>query len=77
MLPLSIGKEFDHGQSLDTDSTTGEVECLKHDEETDTWVTRVAWGVGKSKEEVKLTGLDIVTVIGGKIKACYTFLDVK
>jgi hypothetical protein len=55
----------------------GEVECLKHDEGTDTWVTRVKWGVGTSKEEVKLTGWDVLTIVGGKIKACYTFLDGK
>jgi hypothetical protein len=53
----------------------GEVECLKHDSETDTWVTRVRWGVGVSKEELKLTGWDVLTIVDGRIKACYTFLD--
>jgi hypothetical protein len=53
----------------------GEVECLKHDEETDTWVTRVRWGVGVMKDELNLTGWDVLTIVGGRIKACYTFLD--
>jgi hypothetical protein len=42
------------------DRKAGEVECLKHDEESDTWVTRVKWGVGVSKEEVGLTGWDVL-----------------
>jgi hypothetical protein len=57
------------------DKKAGEVECLKHDESTDTWVTRVKWGVGASKEDLKLTGWDVLTVVAGRIKACYTFLD--
>jgi len=38
----------------------GEIECLKHDGESDTWVTRVKWGVGKSKGSVGLMGWDIL-----------------
>jgi hypothetical protein len=41
-------------------TSVGEVACLKHDEETDTWVTSVKWGVGTSKKDVKLTGSDIL-----------------
>ncbi|KAH7078351.1 hypothetical protein FB567DRAFT_595956 [Paraphoma chrysanthemicola] len=53
----------------------GEIESLAHDDETDTWVTRLQWGVGASKDELKVRGWDVVTITGGKVKACYTFLD--
>jgi hypothetical protein len=56
----------------------GDVECLKHDEEDDVWVTKVKWGIKTSAgSELGLTGLDVLTIVGGKIKACYTFLDEK
>ena len=55
----------------------GEVECLQKDEEGDLWVTRVKWGVGPPGGEHALSGWDVVTIEGGKIKACYTFLDAK
>ncbi|KAF1841785.1 uncharacterized protein K460DRAFT_294206 [Cucurbitaria berberidis CBS 394.84] len=54
-----------------------ELKTLKHDEEDDVWVTRVKWGVGSPGGELALTGWDVVTIVGGKIKACYTFLDSK
>jgi hypothetical protein len=53
----------------------GFVECLKHDEEGDVWVTRLKWGVGSKREKLGLTGWDVLTIVGGKIKTCYTFLD--
>jgi hypothetical protein len=54
------------------------VECLKHDEEDDIWVTKVRWGIKTpTGEKLALTGLDVLTIVGGKIKACYTFLDGK
>ncbi|KAF2632531.1 hypothetical protein BU25DRAFT_487009 [Macroventuria anomochaeta] len=52
-----------------------EVECLKHDVEEDIWVTRVKWGVGPKGAAPGLTGWDVLTIVGGRIKACYTFLD--
>ena len=65
----------------------GEIEALKYDPEDDVWVTRVKWGVrsppppsssgGEEEEELALTGWDVLTIVGGKIKACYTFLDAK
>jgi hypothetical protein len=58
-----------------TDCSKGDVECLKHDEEEDIWVTRVKWGVGSKGGKPNLTGWDILTIVGGRIKACYTFLD--
>lgn len=53
----------------------GEVECLKFDEESNTWVTRVKWGVGPKRAKPGLTGWDVLTIVEGRIKACYTFLD--
>ncbi|KAI4956182.1 hypothetical protein J4E91_000393 [Alternaria rosae] len=56
----------------------GEVDCLKHDDKDDIWVTKVKWGIkAASSGETGLTGEDVVTIAGGKIKACYTFLDPK
>ncbi|KAF2823452.1 hypothetical protein CC86DRAFT_372402 [Ophiobolus disseminans] len=66
---LSMGSERDEFFEL------SEVECLQHDDESDTWVTRVKWGVGASREDVKLVGWDVLTIVGGRIKACYTFLE--
>lgn len=55
-----------------------EVECLKHDDEDDVWVTKVKWGIKRpGSGEMGLVGEDILTIIGGKIKTCYTFLDSK
>ncbi len=53
----------------------GEYDVLQHDIDTDTWVARVKWGVGLPGEEPGLTGLDIVTIVAGKIKSCYTFIE--
>jgi hypothetical protein len=53
------------------------VEYLKHDEEADLWVTRVKWGVGPPGGSYAMTGWDIVTIVGGKIQALYTFLEGK
>lgn len=53
----------------------GDIECLKHDDEDDTWVTRVKWGVGQKDKKPKLTGWDVLTIVHGRIRACYTFLD--
>ncbi|KAI4945401.1 hypothetical protein J4E86_009288 [Alternaria arbusti] len=56
----------------------GNVECLKHDDGEDIWVTKVKWGIKTaSSGEMGLTGEDVLTIAGGKIKACYTFLDSK
>jgi hypothetical protein len=55
----------------------GDVNVLKEDAETDTWFTRLRWGVGPKGGEFVLTGEDVVTIVGGKIKALYTFLDTK
>lgn len=55
----------------------GDTDVLSEDKETDTWVTRLKWGVGPKGGEFVLTGEDIVTIVGGKIKALYTFLDEK
>jgi hypothetical protein len=59
------------------DKTKGDVNVLKEDVETDTWVTRLKWGVGPKGGDFVLTGEDIVTIVGGKIKALYAFLDEK
>jgi hypothetical protein len=57
-------------------SIAGEVECLKHDEEEDVWVTKVKWGIKMAGNgDMGLKGEDVLTIVGGKIKACYTFLD--
>lgn len=50
---------------------------LKEDAETDTWVTRLKWGLGPTGGEFALTGEDVVTIVGGKIKAMYAFVDEK
>ncbi|CAO2657594.1 Nn.00g037200.m01.CDS01 [Neocucurbitaria sp. VM-36] len=65
------------GGSEDEFVTLGDVETLKHDEEDDVWVTKVKWGVRQPGGELALSGLDVLTITGGKIKACYTFLDSK
>jgi hypothetical protein len=54
------------------------VECLKHDEEDDMWVTKFKWGIKTpAGGKLALTGWDVLTIVDGKIKACYTFLDEK
>jgi hypothetical protein len=54
------------------------VECLKHDDEDDAWVTKVKWGIKtRAGGSVTLTGMDVLTIVGGRIKACYTFSDEK
>ncbi|KAH6620332.1 hypothetical protein C7974DRAFT_231302 [Boeremia exigua] len=53
----------------------GDVECLKYGEEEDMWVTRVKWGVGPKDAKPGMTGWDVLTITGGRIKACYTFID--
>jgi hypothetical protein len=56
----------------------GEVECLKHDDEDDIWVTKVKWGIKTAGSgEIGLKGEDVLTIVSGNIKACYTFLDAK
>ncbi|RYN31483.1 hypothetical protein AA0112_g6459 [Alternaria arborescens] len=68
----SMGEAGDEFVALD------DVECLKHDGEDDVWVTKVKWGIKRSgSAEMGLVGEDILTIVGGKIKACYTFLDSK
>ncbi|KAF2876900.1 hypothetical protein BDV95DRAFT_614175 [Massariosphaeria phaeospora] len=66
---LGMGSEGDVFTELD------EVDVLSWDEEQDLWVTRVKWGTGAPGGEFKLKGWDVVTIVGGKIKACYTFLE--
>ncbi|KAH7126950.1 hypothetical protein B0J11DRAFT_290328 [Dendryphion nanum] len=58
-------------------SERGEVDVLQPDEEQDLWVTKVKWGVGPPGGALLLTGEDVLTIVGGKIKALYTFLDTK
>ena len=60
---------------LATHCLIGDVECLRHDQDGDVWVTRVKWGVGPKDGQLKLTGWDVATIVEGRIKACYTFLD--
>ncbi|OAK97861.1 hypothetical protein IQ06DRAFT_296138 [Phaeosphaeriaceae sp. SRC1lsM3a] len=48
---------------------------LAPDTSNDIWVAQVRWGVGPPDGEPSMTGLDVVTVVAGKIKACYTFID--
>jgi hypothetical protein len=55
----------------------GEVDVLQKDEKEDLWVTRLKWGVGPPEGELKLTGEDVLTIVEGRIKSCYTFLDPK
>jgi hypothetical protein len=52
-----------------------EVECLKHNDESDVWLTRSKWGQGSKGGTPRVTGWDGVTIVGKRIKACYTFLD--
>ena len=52
------------------------MEYLKHDDEDDVWVTKVKWGIKAADSgEIGSKGEDVLTIVGGKIKACYTFLD--
>lgn len=62
-------------QGEDTKVVTGDVDVLAEDKETGTWVTRVKWGVGPPGGAFVVTGEDVVTIVGGKIKTLYTFLD--
>lgn len=55
----------------------GDVDVLQKDGTADLWVTRLKWGVGPKGGELKLTGEDVVTIVDGKIRALYTFLDSK
>jgi hypothetical protein len=55
----------------------GDVDVLQRDEREDLWVTRLKWGVGPPGGEFKLTGEDVLTIVAGRIKSCYTFLDPK
>lgn len=67
-LPLDVGRVLMR-------AGTGEVECLAKDDEGDLWVTRLKWGVGPPGGEPRMKGWDVLTIVGGKVKACYTFLD--
>ncbi|KAH7402596.1 hypothetical protein BKA66DRAFT_449117 [Pyrenochaeta sp. MPI-SDFR-AT-0127] len=77
----AISGMVDHIQSLAGPQNDfvelGEVETLQHDKEDDVWVTRLKWGVAAPGGQPNLTGWDIVTIVKGRIKACYTFLDSK
>lgn len=77
----AISEMIDHFQSLDGPQDElvelGEVETLKYDEQDDVWVTRLKWGVVAPGEPPKVTGWDVVTVVKGRIKACYAFVDSK
>ena len=53
------------------------MECLRYDDEEDVWVTNVKWGVGPKGDDMRVTGWDVVAIVGERIKACYTFLDPK
>jgi hypothetical protein len=57
--------------------STGEVDVLQNDEKENLWVTRLKWGVGPPGGEFTLTGLDVLTIVAGRIERCYTFLDAK
>lgn len=57
--------------------STGEVDVLQKDEKEDLWVTRLKWGVGPFGGELTLTGVDVLTIVAGRIERCYTFLDTK
>lgn len=57
-------------------SFVGGVDAISH-EDADTWVTRLKWGHGPPGKDFEITGLDIVVIVGGKVKALYTFLDEK
>jgi hypothetical protein len=65
--PINILANIIHG--------IGPVECLKHDELTDTWVTRLKWGFGTCKEDVKVAGCHVVTIVKGTVHFCYGFLE--
>ncbi|ORY05294.1 hypothetical protein BCR34DRAFT_572125 [Clohesyomyces aquaticus] len=53
----------------DVFSELSEVDVLKRSDDEDLWVTRPKWGFGK------VTGEDIVTIVGGRVKTLYTFLN--
>ena len=57
--------------------STGEVDVLQKDDKEDLWVTRIKWGVGSPGGEFKLTGMDVLTIVAGRIEKCYTFLETK
>jgi hypothetical protein len=74
----SLPKETSLVQQYELTEPIGEVECLKHDDKDDIWVTKVRWGIKSAGSgEMGLTGEDVLTIVGGRIKACYTFLDSK
>ena len=52
-----------------------EVDVLHQDEEADLWGTKVKFGVGPAGGDLILTGEDVLTIVRGKIKALYAFID--
>ncbi|KAF2007196.1 hypothetical protein P154DRAFT_592409 [Amniculicola lignicola CBS 123094] len=54
-----------------------EVDVLSPSTDQDLWVTRLKWGAGPPGGEPVLTGEDVMTIVGGKIKTLYTFLGGK
>ncbi|KAH8810929.1 hypothetical protein F5884DRAFT_897452 [Xylogone sp. PMI_703] len=56
-------------------SERGEVQILYETQDEDFRVARLQWGHGTPGEEPVVTGEDVVTIVGGKIKSLYTFLN--
>lgn len=48
---------------------------ILHPDGSDTWVVNVRWGIGQREGAPNMTGLDVVTIVEGKMKAVYTFID--
>lgn len=53
----------------------GPVEVINEAPDEDIRIARLPWRYGKPEETSAITGLDVLTIVGGKIKSLYTFID--
>ena len=52
----------------------GPVESINEAPGHDIQIARLPWRYGKPGETLAITGLDVLTIVGGKIKSLYTFI---
>ena len=53
----------------------GPVESINEAPDHNIRIARLPWRYEKPGETSAITGLDVLTIVGGKIKSLYTFID--
>ena len=64
-----------NGLELIIGARIGPVEVINEAPDEDIRIARLPWRYGKPGETLAITGLDVLTIVGGKIKSLYTFID--